>query len=54
MATRSLDSQNVLVVGVVIDSTHTRFPIKMYRNLTFCVHMHNLHPGANKFATPRK
>ena len=34
--------------------------IETYRKYTFCVHMHNLHPdanlhpGANKFAPPRK
>ena len=28
--------------------------IKMYRNYTVCVHVHNLHPGANLFAPPRR
>ena len=32
----------------------SKSPIKMYRNYTVCVHVHNLHPGANKFAPPRK
>ena len=25
----------------------SKSPIKMYRNQTFCDHVHNLHPGAN-------
>ena len=38
----------------------SKSPIETYRKYTFCVHMHNLHPGANlppganKFAPPRK
>ena len=32
----------------------SKSPIKMYRNYTVCVHVHNLHPGANKFAPPRR
>ena len=26
----------------------------MYRNYTVCVHVHNLHPGANKYAPTRR
>ena len=32
----------------------SKSPIETYRKYAFCVHMHNLHPGANKFALPRK
>ena len=29
-------------------------PIKMFRNYIVCDHVHNWHPGANKFAQPRR
>ena len=32
----------------------SKSPIETYRKYTFCVHMHNLHPGANRFAPSRK
>ena len=32
----------------------SKSPIETYRKYTFCVHMHTLHPGANKFAPHRK
>ena len=31
----------------------SKSPIKMYRKYTVSIHVHNLHPGANKFAPPR-
>ena len=34
--------------------TISKSPIETYRKYAFCVHMHNLHPGANKFAPSRK
>ena len=46
---------------VIENACHlSKSPIKMYRNYTVCVHVHNLHqganlhPGANKFAPHRR
>ena len=40
---------------VIENACHlSKSPIKMYKNYTVCFHVHNLHPGANKFAPPRR